>query len=152
VKASNEMWEYYQQENHSKSMGQLTGDLNNEKEVEMLECSLLRNKPKNDEMCMIDEKFIRSDEAGVLMFTKKGILDFINRLDSLKECETLHKSETLNLFCFRNGSELSPNFYLGKCTYTLRKREIYKDYTGNKIITIKNLRDIVKYEHINFNK
>ena len=95
-----------------------------------------------DKLLFTNENLITQKEKEIgLVFTKRGIIKFIEELDNLEEFEKLYEKDYLALHCRRKGSQFSTDFYLGKSSYKIDKKKLY----GGKpeTITIEQIKEVV---------
>lgn len=102
------------------------------------------NKYKHEEAfeeLLVDPKLISQEEKNEegLIFTQTGLVKYMEKWDQEEGFELLYEKGNLILHYKKSGSNLSKNFYVGKCQYKIKK----DDFGGHGKISLKQIRDLV---------
>jgi len=109
------------------------------------------NKYKYEEALeelLVDPKLISEEEKNEegLVFTQTGLVKYMEKWDQEEGFQLLYEKGNLILHYKKSGSNLSKNFYVGKCQYKIKK----DDFGGHGKISLKQIRDLVKNINKNF--
>lgn len=79
--------------------------------------------------------------------TQETIIDFFNNLQKKDRGIHLYKSDVLNLYANKEGSQISSDFYLCTTLHTIKKSELYKN-CPNKQLTLEELSNLYNVPEI----